>query len=274
MFERISRGWTLTKTSLHVLRLDPEIMWLPILAGVLQIAAFVVLGLGAVGLMLVGGEAGLYLGIFVLYVAVYAIVIFFNAAVIEMAHIRFSGGDPVLMDGLRKSWSRIVRILQWALVAATVGVILRILRDQARNNMIARMLVGFLQFGWTVATFFVVPVLVFHDKGPIDAIKDSTSTVKRVWGEGLTGVVTTGLVFFLFALIGLVPLAMGVMALGFSVALGFALMAFAGLYWIALLAAKSAVDGILVAALYKFSVDGRLPEVFREAHVDPLALAA
>lgn len=270
MFERIERGWSLTKTSFKVLSLDKEMVALPLLAGVLQIIAVLGLGFGAWGLGLFDGADGQglglagYLAIFLIYVVAYAIVIFFNAAVIEMATIRFNGGDPVLKDGLKKSWSRIGRILQWAVVAATVGIIFRILRDQARDNFLARILVSFLEFGWNVAVFFVVPVLVFQDVGPFDAIKGSMGLMKRSWGESLTGVATTGIIFFLLGLLGLIPLFLGIVALNASLVLGLTLIAVAVVYWIILSAVNSAVDGILVAGLYKWANEGTLPQAFTD----------
>src|SRR5581483_10161834 len=266
MFERIARGWSLTKASFKVLSLDKEMVALPLLAGVLQIIAVVALGLGAWGLGLFSGADGGGLGLagYLAIFAIYAIVIFFNAAVIEMATIRFNGGDPVLKDGLRKSWSRIGRILQWAVVAATVGIIFRILRDQAKDNILARILVSFLEFGWNVAVFFVVPVLVFQDVGPFDAIKGSMGLMKRSWGESLTGVATTGIIFFFLGLLGLVPFFLGVLAMGASVVLGVAFIAVAVVYWIVLSAVNSAVDGILVAGLYKWANEGTLPQAFSD----------
>ena len=50
MFERISRGWSLTKTSFKVLRMDPEILWLPLLAAVTMVVAVLGLGFGFFGL--------------------------------------------------------------------------------------------------------------------------------------------------------------------------------------------------------------------------------
>lgn len=274
MFAALSRGWSLTKTSFKVLSLDKEILALPLLAGVLQILAVVGLGLGAFGLGLFPAEgigAGGLAALFLIYVAVYAIVIYFNAAVIEMATIRFNGGDPVLKDGLRKAWSRKGRILQWALVAATVGIIFRILRDQAKDNILARILISFLEFGWNVATFFVIPIAIYQDLGPMDALKGSMGTMKRTWGESLTGVATTGIVFFALGLLGLIPLAIGF--LSGSTVVFFVMVGIAVLYWIALAAVNSAVDGILVAALYKYAVEGALPSAFANEGVRAETLA-
>jgi len=272
MFGSISRGWALTKTSFKVLKVDKEILALPLISSVFLVAVaavfFVPLGLwvSRVGLDQVG-QGPLFLAIFVFYVAAYFIIIFFNAATIEMATIRFNGGAPVLMDGIRKSSSKWVRILQWAVVAATVGLILKILDNAARQSrdnvtrIVGEIAVSIAGAAWNIATFFVVPVLVYQDLGPFQAIRTSVGTWRRTWGEGATAVFTTGIIFFLLALVGLVPLWIGFAAGG---ALLIAMIALVLVYWILLWAVQTAVDGIVVAALYKYAVDGRLPEVFQD----------
>lgn len=269
-FESVSRGWRLTKVSFKVLSLDKEILALPLLAGVLMIAAVLGVGYGAFGILTDSSPATL-LVIFGIYVLVYAISIYFNAAVIEMATIRFNGGDPVLADGFRLANKRLGRILQWAVVAATVGIIFRILRDQAKDNFLAQILLNFLEFGWNIATFFVVPVAVYQDVGPFDAIRGSMGMMKRTWGESLTGIATTGIVFFLLGLLGLIPIAIGFASGSFGVLV--AMIVLAVVYWVALAAVNSAVDGILVAGLYKYANEGRLPEAFENAGVEAQQLA-
>lgn len=263
MFASLSRGWAMTKTSFHVLKLDKEILALPLMAAVLMVIAVVGLGYGALGVL--GGAGALqYVALFGIYVVVYFIAIFFNAAVIEMATIRFNGGDPVLKDGLKKSWSKAGRILQWAIVAATVGLIFRILRDQAKDNFLAQILIGLVEGAWNIVTFFAVPMAVYRDVGPIQAIKGSTSLVKRTFGESVAGIVSTGLIFFVLGLAGLIPLAI---AFFLVPALFVPMLVLAVLYWIILGAVNSAIDGILVAALYKYANEGTLPKAFTDQGV-------
>lgn len=266
MFNALSRGWTLTKTSFKVLRLDKEMLALPLIAAVLMVLAVIGLGAGGFGISFFDSSGiSTYVTLFVIYVAVYFIAIYFNAAIIEMATIRFNGGDPVLKDGLRKAWSKKDRIFQWALVAATVGLIFRLLRDQARDNFLARILLSFLEFGWNVATFFVVPIAIYQDLGPIDAIKSSMNTMKRTWGESLTGMATTGILFFVLGLLGLPILFIAFLSTSPAVFVGALVLVV--LYWVTLAAVNSAVDGILVAALYKYSVEGQLPTAFQESGI-------
>ncbi len=278
MFQSLSRGWALTKTSFNVLKLDKEILALPLISGLLLL---VVTASFITPLALLGFEPDApttWLIVFAFYVVTYFVILWFNAAVIEMATIRFNGGDPVLMDGLRKAASKSGRILQWAVVAATVGLILKLLDQMARQseNAATRILgqIGVMIAGaaWNIATFFVMPVLIYQDIGPFQAIRTSVGTWKRTWGEGAAAIFSTGIIFFVLGLIGLIPLLIGVSSLGSgSVVLGVAFVSVAVVYWVLLWAANTALDGIIVAALYKYAVDGRLPEAFANSGIAPQA---
>lgn len=271
MFESLSRGWSLTKSSFKVLSLDKEILALPLMAGALMVAAVIGIGYGAFGI-LTDGSVGTLLLVFGTYVLVYFISIFFNAAVIEMATIRFNGGDPVLKDGLSKAWSKAGRILQWAVVAATVGLIFRILRDQAKDSFIAQIFLGLLEGAWNLVTFFAVPIAIYQDVGPLDAIKGSTRLMRRTWGESVGGIFTTSILFFVLGLLGAIPIAILLFVTGGPVWLLLTVGAITVVYWIALAAVNSAVDGILVAGLYKYANEGRLPAVLEQNGVQAESL--
>ena len=269
MFASLSRGWAMTKTSFKVLKLDKEILALPLMSAVVTLVA--VLGLGFSLIPLFASESILsYVGVFAIYVVAYFIAIFFNAAVIEMATIRFNGGDPVLKDGLSKAWSKKGRIFQWALVAATVGLIFRILRDQARNNFLAQILLGLMEGAWNIVTFFAVPIAVYRDVGPMDAIKGSTGLVKRTWGESLAGIISTSLIFLLFGLAGVLVLFLLFLAVP-SMLLVWVVLGV--VFLVGLWALNTAIDGILVAALFKYANEGVLPQAFTEQGVRPADVA-
>lgn len=273
MFESLSRGWAMTKASFKVLSLDKEILVLPLMSAVIMIAAVLGVGYGAFGLQLPNSTIGLVVTIWLVYFAAYAVTIFFNASVIEMATIRFNGGDPVVKDGLKKSWSKVNRILQWAVVAATVGLVLALIRQAARdrNSLLGQILAGVAETAWNIAAFFAVPIAIYQDVGPIDALKMSVSRMKRTFGESITGIATTGIVFFVLGLLGAIPMYLGIMMI--PGVLGYALAAVAVVYWIILAAVNSAVSGILVAALYKYSTDGNMPDAYAQQGVDAQALA-
>lgn len=269
MFESWKRGWALTKTSFGVLKLDKEILALPLLSFVATIVAVVGLGFGAFPILERQDLMSL-LAVFGIYVVLYGIALFFNVAVIEMASIRFNGGDPVLKDGLSKASSRIGRILQWALVAATVGMILRALRREMRESLVAQILLSFVEGAWHFVTYFALPIAIYQDVGPIDAIKGSTRLVRRTFGETAAGIFTTGMIFLALGLLAIVPGYIGFVLLtsGSSVVLGYALIGLAVAYLAVVTAINMAIDGILVAALYKYANEGVMPQAFREAGFD------
>ncbi len=264
-FGRISRGWSLTKASFGVLKKDKEILFLPVLS-FLALVGFLTFWFG-VGWMTLGVPAGggleilHYVLLFLVYVSMAFVGTFFLAATIEMATIRLGGGDPTVKDGLAKAWEKKGKLLQWAVITATVGIILRALRERA--GALGQIVVGLAELGWAIATYFAVPILVYRDIGPIDAIKESAKTVKGTWGEAATGVVSTGIIFFLLGLLGLIPIAIGI-AVGIPMVF-LAGVALAVAYWVVLAAGKSAIDGILVGALYRFAQTGQMPMGFEEA---------
>lgn len=263
-FGRISRGWSLTKASFGVLRKDKEILFLPVLS-FLALVGFLAFWFGA-GFFTLGpfwetpGPLA-YLLYFLVYVSMAFVGTFFLAATIEMATIRLGGGDPTVKDGLAKAWEKKGKLLQWAVITATVGIILRALRERA--GALGQIVVGLAELGWAIATYFAVPILVYRDIGPIDAIKESAKTVKGTWGEAATGVVSTGIIFFLLGLLGLIPIAIG-FAVGTPMVF-LAGVALAVAYWVVLAAGKSAIDGILVGALYRYAQTGQMPMGFEKA---------
>lgn len=271
MFERIKRGWALTKASFRVLEKDKEILVLPVLA-LLSIVVGVGfwLGAGLVTLGLPGASPTVlhYVLAFVVYVTVAFVGTFFLAATIEMATLRLEGEDPVVRDGLAKAWEKKGKLLAWAVIAATVGILLRALRDRARG--LGQLLGALLEIGWAVATFFAVPVLVYRDVGPIQAIKESGGLVRDTWGEAATGVASSGLVFLVLGLLGLLPIALGI-AVGSMLAFGIGVLV-AVAWWALLAAANSAVSGILKAALYRYADTGQMPDGFEAA--DPARVTA
>src|SRR6185437_7963968 len=89
--------------------------------------------------------------------------------------------------------AKLPQIFGYALIAATVGLLLRMIQE--RLGLIGRLVVGFIGLAWTVATFLVVPVLASKDVGPVDAVKESVELLKRSWGENLIGNGGIGIVF-------------------------------------------------------------------------------
>lgn len=262
MFERFSRSWSLIKASASVLKQDKELLLFPLLSSIatlLVAAAFILpaLGLGALDGLDRMDEEGLpplaYLLAFLFYLAQYFVIFFFNTALVGAAMIRLQGGDPTVSDGLRIASSKIGVIFGYALIAATVGMILRAIQERA--GWIGRWIAGLLGAAWTVASFLVVPVLVSRDIGPIEAVKQSALMLKRTWGENVIGQGGIGLVF------GLINFAILMLGIGLIVAAAMSQnavligLAVAVLVIALVLGAliQAALSGIYSAALYRYA---------------------
>ncbi len=257
---RIGRGWQLAKMSLRVVRKDKEILLFPLLSGIITI---LILASFFVGVFFTSGLSDanswtFYIFFFVFYFVTFFISIFFNAAVIGCATIRMNGGDPVFADGIRTATQNIKQILFWALFAATVGLILRAI--QQRVGFLGKIIVGALGAAFTIATYFVVPVLIYEKLGPWGSLKRSVSILKNTWGEALVGNLGLGVIFFLLGLLGLVPIVVGVLFMSlWPIVIG---VVIAVVYWIILGLIASAAQSVLVAALYRYATTGKVSEDF------------
>lgn len=261
MFDRLKRSFKLVQASAQVLRQDNHLILFPIISAVamlLVIAAFVlpIFGLASIDRI---GEGGLYSMAFLFYVVQYFVIFYFNVALVGAVMVRLDGGSPTLGDGLRVANGRIGTILGYAVISATVGVILRTIQE--RVGFIGRLIVGLIGAGWAVATFLVVPVIATRDRGPIEAISESTALLKRTWGENIVGQTGLGAAFGMvyFALIAAtVMLAMLVFpAAGTaSGALIAVFVAVVGLGFLACILLHATLTGIYSAVLYRYAVDG------------------
>lgn len=263
MFARFAQSWSLVKASASVLRSDKELLLFPLLsalASLLVVASFfvpAVLG----GLFTAGHRDDplpilAYVLVFAFYVVQYFVIIFFNTALVGAAMIRLRGGDPTVADGFRIALSKLPAILGYAVIAATVGMVLRALQERA--GFIGRFVVGLIGLAWTVASFLVVPVLVNNDVGPIDAVKRSAELLRKTWGENLIGNTGIGLVFgFMTCALVLAGGALIVLAATHGTTALIVLTAVVvGIAILLLVLVQAALQGIYSAALYRYAAEG------------------
>ncbi len=258
MFEVFGRSWNIMMQSLNVLKADKELLVFPVISGILSILVLITFFVPLLLAGLFDNEYVFYAVVFCFYFVSYFIVIFFNSALIGAANIRLKGGDPTLSDGFRIAFSRLPSILGWALVSATVGLILRALADKSRNNIIGQVVIGIIGGAWSIITFFVIPVMVIEGVDPLTAIKRSTDIVKNQFGEMVVGSMGFGLIFGIIGFVGALALLAltfvlgGVLGLVGFVAGGLVLISFI----VCLAILSSALNGIFVAALYHYATTG------------------
>ncbi|HUC52851.1 MAG TPA: DUF6159 family protein [Candidatus Cybelea sp.] len=269
---KFSRSWLLVKQSFTILRSDKQLMLFPVFSAISCFVLTAIIATGGAFLMLPARAAAIaagerfnpnqsplfLFGLFTLYVVNYFVIVFFNVALVGVANSRLMGGTWTFRDGLELAWARKGTILQWALLAATVGVILRTLEE--RLGLIGRLIMRIIGFAWTLACYFVVPVLAFEDLTPVDAVKRSAKLFRDTWGEKVIGGFSLSLVSLVLMLpgVGLVIVA-AYLGGGIGFLLGLAVMF---LYFLLLSVFMSAVGGIFNAALYRYACFKQAPPAF------------
>src|SRR5437667_2477346 len=254
--ERLRIGWQLTKLSLGVLRKEKGLILLPFLSLLITGAVWILFFITIFFLTAPSDVFGFwffYVGLAIVYYVTFFVSIYFNAAVMGTAMIRLNGGDPTISDGLKVANQNLKRIAGWALVSATVGLVLRAIAE--RFGVIGRIVAGFAGVAWGIATYLVVPVLIFEEIGPWAAVKRSGSLLRKTWGEAAGGYLTLGAIFVLLALPGILFFIVGGLAGGIvGLIVGGAV---AVVYWLVLGLLGAAAQSILVTALYRYATTGK-----------------
>jgi hypothetical protein len=261
--QRFSNSWRLAQASWAVLKADKELIVFPVVSAIAAaiVALLFVVPLWASGYFDRLSEDGVsnvasYAILFVFYLVLYTIINFCNAALVGAALIRLRGGDPTAADGFRLATSRLGPIVGYAVIGATVGVVLQAIRD--RSGFLGDLFAGLTEVAWGIATYLVVPVLVVENVGPIDAVKRSAALLKRTWGEQVIGNAGIGLAIGLvvFAAVVAGALLIWVAAAIGGVALAVGIGAIVVLAVAVLIAIGAALKGIYTAALYRYATDG------------------
>lgn len=276
IFARIGNGWSLAMTSLGIIRQNKGLVIFPIVS---SIALILVMASFAGGLHKAGvlefsiehssteepaaeepapgesepeqlPEAAYYVLLFVFYFINYFIITFFNMGLIHCAMISLGGGEPRVGDGIAFSFSRVHSIFGWALISATVGLILRIIED--RSEKVAAIIAGLLGMAWSLLTFFVVPVVAYEKVGVFAAVKRSSALFTKTWGERVGAAFAFQWISFLLMIPIALPLGV-LLGMFVHVAVGIAVGA---LVVVLIFCVISAAEVVFKAAAYLYAIDG------------------
>lgn len=185
--------------------------------------------------------------------------IFCNAALIYAANERLTGTGPgTLGSGFSGAYSKAGAILPWAILSATVTVVLRMIEQ--RSGLLGRIVVSIVGIMWTLLTYLVVPIIVLEEVSTGQAISRSSQMFKRTWGENVVGNMGFGL-FSFFAVAG----AFAFVALGSmigSAPITVSAIVLAMVFLCVALQVIAAMSGIYRVALYRYAVDGVAPSAY------------
>src|SRR5262252_1173616 len=197
--DRIARSWAMFKASLRVLSTRKELALFPVLSGIATLivaAGFAVPALLASRTAIEAGNS----------LRPVSYVLFFLGYLV-LAYIAIRGGDPSVAGGIEAARRKAGAILPWALLSATVSLVLRSLEDRA--GVVGRFAIGLVGLAWSLVTYLVVPILVLENVTVGAAIRGSSALFKRTWGENVVGNAGVGLVSFLAAIPGAAVVAIG-----------------------------------------------------------------
>jgi hypothetical protein len=260
---RFAMSWEIAKRSWAVLRADKTLAWFPVLSALGSLVVIGVLG----GLFAVAGIDDTSTGtslqpigwvlIVIAYLPLAMVQTYFLAGLVAGADQRLRGQDSTLKGALEIANSRLHRLLPWAVVTATVTMVLQAIEE--RFGIVGTIVARLVGLAWQLVTFLVVPILVLEDLGVGDALKRSKDLFKKTWGENVIGQFGLGAVGFLLALPGLILVGIGA-AIGTA---GLIVLGTVGVVWLIVSAViVSALSGIYRTALYHYAANGTVPGEF------------
>ena len=207
-----------------------------------------------------------YTLLFLFYVVNYFVVIFCNVALVGVANSRMTGTGWKLRDGLALAWERNMLIFQWAVVAATVGMILQAISE--RVGVLGKIVTALAGLAWSLAIYFIVPVLAFENLGPLDALKRSARLFRETWGENFIAGVSFSLVFAIPLYAGVAIWFLMMMSVGFTAGILIPAIILLVIYIQVILAVSSAVSSIFNVALYRYAITGKVQGGFSEEQLN------
>ena len=277
ILDKMEASWDLVRQSLVLLASDKELIFLPIISGLISLLTLALLSgwyaaaywpqLRALpphsSMADLPNRGFLYVLLFLLYLLSYFAVTFCNVALVAVANNRMAGGSWRMHQGLALAWQRRFTILQWAILAATVGMVLEMISE--RVGVLGKFFTRLVGLAWALATYFIVPVLAFDNLSPIEAVRRSAQLFRKTWGEDVAAGVSSTLIF-------MIPLTLG-LGLWFAVARGIESISLAAtmasgavllVYILAVSAVMSATTSIYKVALYNYALGGRVHGGFSE----------
>jgi len=269
--QRIARAEAIMSAAWHLLKEEKRLLLFPIASSVCLMLLAIAWAMPAVIETFTGAslpqpepvrqhESVTSAGAFLLYVAAYGVAMFFNVALAICVLRKLEGQSVSIGVGLREAVGLLPQILGWALLSATVGVILKTI--ERRSGFIGRIVTSLVGLAWTVATVLVVPVLVAERKGPIDAVRESVHLLRRTWGEDLLAGMGFGALYFFLGIPGAVAFVVGVGMLATHPIMAIIVMALAILYFPLLGLVLSTLSTIFDVVLYRYAKLGTITPGF------------
>jgi hypothetical protein len=280
MFRRYQLSWRLVRSCFSFLRTHSDLLLFPIFTILFVTIIIVITGVGI--LLWVNFDFTVFsqltvaqqtLLTFIYYVVSYSLGIYTNTALVAVV-LQLLAGQPINM---RAGWQianqRLWSILGYALIMATVGMVLRLIFKPIGRlgSWVAPVFTRiaaftFVGLAWNLVPYFVVPVLIAENLGALPLIRRSSALIRQKWGED---VVVNASIWLIFALPLLVVLLLGTPAIGWAVATLDEWRIIWVAYAVTLLVLltflfKMSLDSIFAAVVYRYATTGEIHNYFHE----------
>ncbi len=272
VFQRIRTGWQLTKAALKVLQKDKELILYPLCAafGILcLVVLFFFIAIGSDIMIslatpsLANSTRYIFIALFLL--TAYVVSVFFEAAIISATLQRCEGKNPTFSSGLSLPTKRIISLVLWAILLTLVTIFIQMIRNLSRGKSksvqtTSNIGASTLETGWHLLSFFVIPTIIIEDLSVFKAIQRSKYLFTKTWGENITTQFTTGALFLVLMLLGIIPF-IGAIILGNSLLLTVTGIFF--LIWtIVIILISTTINGILIALLYAYATGRKISKEY------------
>lgn len=187
IFQNLKISLLLTRNSWHFLCSNKSLFFFPLLAALLNIVV-IALAIPSVWACFnynnIVGSSNIFMGIgliILFLLAVSFITIFINTAatVYILQHMQ---GKPIsAMQALRFAMRRWLRILQWSIINTIIAQILHMVENS--NSRARNFIANAGGIAWSLASYFVIPLIVVDDLGPINALRASGKLFKQRWSR-------------------------------------------------------------------------------------------
>ncbi|MCH8519703.1 MAG: DUF6159 family protein [Nanoarchaeota archaeon] len=274
IMDKFQRSWDITKLTFSILKKDKTMLLFPVMSSIFSILFIVMLIVPFVILSLFGitDTSGIVIfsALFVVYFGLAFLATFFNVCVVFYTKKTFRNEPVSFKSTLSFGFSNLKLIFYWALVSATVSVLIRILENATRRmggigQIISRMLLATAAMGWAIATVFVIPSIVYNKRTPFDAIKESVQTLKKTWGESLIRYAGLNIIQFIVTFIGVIILGgLTIVSFMINLYLGLVMLTITILFVVIASLVFQVANDIFNTALFEYAQNGSVPNGYNQ----------
>lgn len=258
---RVKTGYIVIRESIGILRNNRTLAAFPIVAGLAGLAFILAIGAPTIGVSTLDSDistVGALAGATLIYFGTAFIAAFFSAGLVDQTQTVLEGDDASIKAGLRSAWEVKTPLVIWAIISASVGLIIDAISES--DSVFAQILAMVIGVAWSLLTFFIIPVIVFEKPSTTEMFRQSGQRFKETYGEtiiGMFGATIAGLLIGIpFFMAGIAALeVLGSLLIGGPlIVIGVALAQIVSF----------TIRGIVKTGLYFYAEEGQRPNEFNQ----------